>query len=264
MRPELLNAAALHLVRARQGGARTAAMPNDCAPRSVEDGYAVQYTLNGMLARAGYGPVVGHKIGCTTPVMQRYLGIDHPSAGEVFETTAHRDAAEIQLARYHRLGVECEIAAILGEDLPATGRPYTAESVAPAVRALAAAIEVVEDRYEDFTTWSAASLIADDFFNAGVVIGPPIETWRTLDPAGIRGRMTVDGREIGSGVGADILGHPRAALAWLADLRAGFGRPLREGEFVMLGSVVKTEWIDAPATVEVDLDGLGGAAIEFS
>ncbi len=103
-----------------------------------------------------------------------------------------------------------------------------------------AGIELVDDRYVDYAALPAPVLIADDFFNAGVVLGTAVPDWRGLDLATIEGVMTVDGTEIGRGRGADILGHPLSALAWLADHRAALGLPLRAGEFVMLGSVVKT------------------------
>ena len=75
--------------------------------------------------------------------------------------------------------------------------------------------------------------------------------------------MAIDGREIGRGVGGDIMGHPLEALAWLATMRAARGTPLRAGEFVLLGSVVATEWVERGAVVEVELDGLGVARAVF-
>jgi len=53
------------------------------------------------------------------------------------------------------------------------------------------------------------------------------------------------------------------ALAWLANHRASLGQPLRAGSFVMLGSVVKTVFLDRPAEVSVELEGLGRAEVRF-
>ena len=79
-----------------------------------------------------------------------------------------------------------------------------------------------------------------------------------------RGVMEIDGKEVGRGVGADILGHPLNALAWLAEHRAALGLPLRAGEFVMLGSVVKTVHFEAPASVRISFEGLGEASVRFT
>src|SRR6266566_1442101 len=47
-------------------------LPVTIAPRDEADAYAIQDALHSQLAEAGWGAVVGYKIGCTTRVMQRY------------------------------------------------------------------------------------------------------------------------------------------------------------------------------------------------
>ena len=53
------------------------------------------------------------------------------------------------------------------------------------------------------------------------------------------------------------------ALAWLANHRAGIGMPLKSGEFVMLGSVTQTLFIDEPILIEVNLEGLSAATLQL-
>jgi len=252
------------LARPRLSGPPTPAVPADLAAATVADGYAIQRALHAVLEAAGQGSCSGHKIGCTTPVMQAYLGIDHPCAGEVFAATVFESGAQVPLQRFHRAGVECEIAARLGADLPARDGGHDRDSVAAAVETVMAGIELVDDRYRDYTALPVPVLIADDFFNAGVVLGTPVTDWRGLDLAAIEGVMTIDGEEAGRGTGADILGHPFNALAWLADHRAAVGTPLRAGEFVMLGSVVKTVWIERASTVTISFEGLGDVSVTLA
>ena len=126
-----------------------------------------------------------------------------------------------------------------------------------------ASIEVVDDRYADWRTIGTPTLIADDFFNAGVVLGSPVRDWRRLDLAALAGRMLINGVEVGRGVGADILGHPLDALAWLADNMASRGRALKAGEFVTLGSLVATNWVAAGDEVLIEVEGLGEARATF-
>ena len=263
MNQERIGEAAQFLARPRLSGPPTPAAPADLAAASVADGYAIQDALHSVLEAAGHGARSGHKIGCTTPVMQAYLGIDHPCAGEVFATTVFAPGAAVPLGRFHRVGVECEIVARLGADLPARAGGHDHDSVAAAIESLAAGIELVDDRYVDYAALPVPVLIADDFFNAGVVIGSPVAGWRALDLAALEGVLTVDGVEAGRGRGADILGHPLNALTWLADHRAAIGTPLKAGEFVMLGSVVKTVWMDAPVVVTARFETLGEASVRF-
>jgi 2-oxo-3-hexenedioate decarboxylase/2-keto-4-pentenoate hydratase len=264
MEPEAIDEAAKLLCAARLDGRRFAGLPPARRPVDEAEAYALQDVLHARLIAAGRGAVVGHKIGCTTPVMQRFLGIDNPCAGGVFGPTVQHDNGAFRHADFLRVGVECEIAVRLARDLPASRAPYDRDSVADAIGNCMAAIEIVDDRYEDYRALDAPTLIADDFFNAGCVLGEPLEAWRELDLAGLRGRMTINGAEVGTGEGSDILGHPLAALAWLANALAARGRHLAAGEFVLLGSVVETRWVEPGDLVEIEIEGLGKALAEFT
>jgi len=255
------HAAARQLAAGRLEGSVIGHLPDTLCPRDLADAYDVQDVVHDVLEAAGHGRVTGHKIGCTTPVMQAFLNIATPCAGGVFDTTARTVEGAFRHADFRHVGVECEIAVCLGEDLP--DGPYDRASVAPAVAAVMAAIEVVDDRYDDYESFDAPTLVADDFFDAGCVLGSPVADWESLDLATLGGRMTINGDEVGRGVGGDIMGHPLEALAWLAELRAERATPLRAGDFVLLGSVVETKWVEQGDLVEIDLDRLGRATARF-
>jgi len=254
-----VRAAAAFLAEARLARTRMSGLPAGLRPADVAAAYRVQDALHGALAAAGLGPVAGYKIGCTTPVMQQYLKIDHPCAGGVFAARVYRDAARLRHGAFVRVGVECEIAVLLGRDLPPRDRPYAPAEVAPAVEACAAAIEIVDDRWVDYRAVDTPTLIADDFFNAGCVLGAPCRFDAAPDLVAVRGAMSVDGREVGRGTGTDALGSPLNALAWLASARGG----LRAGEFVLTGSMVQTYWAARGDACAVELEGLGAARVTF-
>ena len=239
-------------------------LPGDCRPRDEPEGYAVQEVLHGLMGGAGQGAVVGHKIGCTTPVMQTYLRIENPCAGGVHATTVHHGHARIRHGDYVRVGVECEIAVRLGSDLGAGRAPFDRARVGASVEAVLAAMEIVDDRYRDYRTLDVATLIADDFFNAGCVLGAPVTRWRDLDLPALTGVTRLNGAEVGRGEGRAVMGHPFEALAWLANLRARSGLGLRAGEFVLLGSVVETRWVSAGDEVVVAIEGLGEVRASFA
>ena len=116
----------------------------------------------------------------------------------------------------------------------------------------------------DYRALDTPTLVADDFFNAGCVLGAPVEGWRALDLAALRGRLTINGAEVGTGRGGDILGHPLEALAWLANALASRGQYLKAGEFVLLGSVVETRWVEQGDLVAASIEGLGAAFAQFT
>ena len=241
-------------------------LPEGCRPRSLEEAYRVQAALNERLG-GSIGAVCGRKIGCTTPVMQRYLRIEHPCAGALYAGRVHRSPATVAYGAHWRPGVECEIAVRLGESLPAAKAPFDRADVAAAVESCMAAIEIVDDRYDDFRALDAASLVADDFFSAGAVLGTPVSTPVStrsgLDLAALRGTMTINDADVGSGIGADVMGHPFEALAWLANHAAATGRPLAEGDVVLTGSIVETRWVEPGDNVRVEIESLGEASVSF-
>ncbi|MFO1060768.1 MAG: fumarylacetoacetate hydrolase family protein, partial [Dongiaceae bacterium] len=107
------------------------------------------------------------------------------------------------------------------------------------------------------------TLIADDFFHVGCVLAPEVADWHRLDIPDLRGETRINGAAVGEGRGGDVMGHPFAALAWLANLLAGQGRPLRAGQIVLTGSVVETRWVQPGDRVEIAIDGLGSARARF-
>lgn len=232
------------------------------APQDLARAYAVQGAVHRRLGASRFGRRSGWKIGCTTPVMQDYLGIDHPCAAGLFAGSTHASGAVLRHGDFVRVGVECEIAVRLAHDLPGEGA--TADSVRGAVGAVMAAIEIVDDRYVDWRTIGTPMLIADDFFAAGCVLGAGLPPGELPDLAGLRGRTLIDGVEAGAGRGADVLGHPYAALAWLAGQAQGRGEPLQAGETVLLGSLVRTEWVPAGASVRVEIEALGSVEVQFA
>jgi 2-keto-4-pentenoate hydratase len=232
-------------------------------PADEARAYAVQDELHDLLTAAGLGRVAGHKIGCTTRVMQEFLRIPNPCAGGVFASQVHRTPARVRHADYVRPGVECEMVVRLKADLPAQHAPFDRQTVAAAVSEVMAGMEIVDDRYVDYKSLDTPTLIADDFFDAGCVLGEPVAGWRALDLASLSGVTYINGVEIGRGRGADVMGHPFEALAWLANMLARRSRSLRTGEFVFTGSVVETKWVERGDRVAITIDKLGTVEAVF-
>lgn len=245
----------VELFRSRQP---TEILPAEVYPTSIEEAYAVRRAFQEIEEVRGRGEIAGFKIGLTTPVMQQLCGIGEPCYGAIFASEVHHRHADLTAGDYCRIGVETEIALRVGDDLPQGG---DRAHVAAAVESAMAAIELIEDLRYDYRRLDAAAMVAGNAWNAGVVLGPPVTSWRELDLARVTARLSVNGREIGSGVGGDVMGHPLNALAWLADKLASAGTPLRRGMIVMTGSMVPIQYPVAGNRVLVEISGLGAAEL---
>ncbi|MEQ1881853.1 MAG: fumarylacetoacetate hydrolase family protein [Burkholderiales bacterium] len=263
MQTQSMFAAATRLLDQRLSLTPTTDLGTDIRPQTETEAYALQRLLNGLLGVAGMGEQVGHKIGCTTPVMQAFLNIPNPCAGVIFSKSVLRGAGSIPRSGFVKLGIECEIAVQLRRNLE--GGPFNRENVAEAVGAVMAAIEIVDDRYENYPTLGVPTLIADNFFNCGCVLGKLLADWRRLDLSRISGATFLNGVEVGRGTGALVMGHPFEALAWLANARAQHGlAPLKAGDFILLGSLVETKWLQAGDKVHIAVENLGEVSLSVT
>lgn len=261
MTPEAIALAASHLVELRSHDTRAGAvtgLPDACRPCSLSEAYDVQDAVRACFAGDG---IAGWKIGCTTPVMQEYLSIPHPCAGTLYRPTVFSEHVVLDSARYLQLGLECEIAVLLKAGLSADPEPAQMLS---AIDAVMTSVEIVEHRFVDFAAAGTPTLIADDFFSVGCVLGKANAPDVLPDLAALEGGFRLNGKPPATrGQGASILGHPLNALAWLATHAHGRGTPLGPGALVTLGSVVKTIYPQPGDEIIADFPALGQVSISI-
>lgn len=248
--------AARFLDEAHRARARYQNLPEAIAPRNFDDAYAAQEALCALwLPRLG--PIAGRKIAVTTKVMQELMGIDHPCGGNIFSSRVRTSPATIRKADYVNVRIECELAVRLGRDLPKQAQPYTRESAREAVGEIMAAFELIEDRHADYKSCKALSLIADNAWNGGIVIGAPKPPPAGSDLNGIRGVLKRNGKEELAGKTDD----PMGALAWLANLAVSRGRPMVKGMVVITGSLIVTVDIAPGERLDFSIDGVGDVSM---
>ncbi|MEZ5850989.1 MAG: fumarylacetoacetate hydrolase family protein [Hyphomicrobiaceae bacterium] len=228
-------------------------LPDDLAPRTVSDAYAVQEALR-RLWEPQRGPVAGLKIATTTKVMQDLMGIDHPCGGMIYAKTIHASPFDLTLADHMHVVVECELAVRVGRTLAKKTTPWTREDVRAEVVEAMAAFELIEDRNAVYKETKAYTLIADNAWNAGIVLGRGMTPAATLDFDGLASRL-----ETGDGVREGRTDDPMGALAWIANLAVDRGRPLEAGQVVITGSVVATLPIAPGERFRLEIDGIGKA-----
>lgn len=254
---ELAARAARHMFDERKARATFHNLPDGLRPGDEAGVYAIQDGLHTLLQNNGAGARAGYKIALSTATMQKMLGADRPCMGALFANSIWPSPCTLGHSDYLHLGMECEVAVRLGADLVPGDTPFTRASVAPAVAACHAAFEVIDDRDADYGASDAYSLIADNCWNAGVVLGPEVSDWQSIDFDASRGSLLVNGNEVASGLLSDAMGHPFEALAWLANLMAERGLMIEHGTLVMTGSIVPTTFVKPGDQVTYQADNLG-------
>ena len=227
-------------------------LPPAIAPKTVAEAYAVQEALIDIW-RPTRGTIAGLKIATTTRIMQELMGIDHPCGGIIYERCVHASPALVAKSAFMNLVIECELAVRLKTDLPRQAHPYTRDTVRAAIGEVMPAFELIEDRNAVYKETQALSLIADNAWNGGIVLGPPKPLPPGLDLNGLNGQLSIDGTAPRNGQTDD----PMGALAWVANLAIERGRPMQRGMVVITGSVIPTLPIAVGQTFNFEITGLG-------
>lgn len=219
------------LLTARRTHTPIADLPTDLMPTSEAEAFAVQ----DLVAQA-YGPVGGWKIGAAgadgVPFFAPMPAVWMGENGSLFRGINHR-----------LFGVEAEIAFQMGQDLPATVRPYTREEVTIAVGSCNPAIEILESAYADPQAVSRTNMMADLQMHGGFVAGQAVPQWQEIDWANETVILTVDGaiRYENTGTapaGPDLL----RLLMYLANEGAKRTGGLKRGQWITTGSWSGLNW----------------------
>ena len=256
-------AAADFLAELRRTRSVAETLPETCRPVEASEAYAVQAALVERLLAPSHGHAVGYKVACTNKLAQDLLRVDGPFCGRLLSPTVYAAPARLSAGDFvHRI-LEAEFAFEMADTVPAAAEPYTAESIAPFVRAILPAIEIVDWHYEDWTAAGALSLIADNAIHGAWIAGEPYAAWRDLDLAAHEVRLIVNGQVITQGNGAAVLGHPLNVMAWLANELPKYGSALKAGDRVSTGVCTDVYGGKAGDRVRADFGVLGGVDLVF-
>jgi 2-keto-4-pentenoate hydratase len=217
--------------------------------------YAVQDRLVAARRDAGRGEIAGWKIGFTTAPMQALAGIAEPAAGAILADGLHASGAVLRSGDLMHLGLEGEIAVRVCEPFPESD-PIAPDRVLQRLDAVAAALEVTDDRNADWSLIEAASLICDNIWNIGAVIGPPAPAATLGVLTGRKGVLSVDGAVRDEGMSEDIGCDPLEIIAWLGAHLARRSQPLQPGQWILTGSFVPTTFPEPGARYRFEVDGL--------
>ena len=254
-----------HLLSARRAPTPlTAGLPERLRPNGLTEGYAMQRAY----VEAHGGRPIGYKVAATSDRAQAALGTETPFYGHLFDSTSRLDGAAASWPAEHFLVglVEPEFAVRLAADLPEQASPYDRETVAAAVGSLHPAFEIIDSAYgrEDWMSAGAANLIADNAAHGAFLLGPGTRDFSAEELADHKVSLTVDDKLIGSGAGANALGHPFNVLAWLANELIAQGRFLRAGDLVTTGVVTPFVYLESGQAARADFGAFGQISVALS
>jgi 2-keto-4-pentenoate hydratase len=252
------------LAQARIQKKRLAELPADVRPQSIDAAYEVQNQLIPELLRHFGGAAIGYKIACTNEIAQKQLHVDSPFFGRLLGATSQESPGQLVASQYFMRVMEAEFAFQMAQALPPIGRDRSREEVADAVAGVMAGIEVVDSRFDSWTTIGTPSLIADNACHGSWIRGPLLRDWRGIDLAAQKVRLIINGTLKDEGSGAAVLGHPLNALTWLANALNARGLSLGAGDYVTTGVTTNIYLAEAGDSVEADFGSVGVVKLQIA
>lgn len=248
----IVNDIAVQLDTARRNCSAIAPFSDTQPDLELDLGYRVQHQ------RRQGRPLAGWKLGLTSHAKQRQVGVETPLYGFLDAADGLNLGQPLPTNTLIAPRAEPEIVFILGEDL--AGPSVTSADVLTATAAVAAGIEILDSRYQDYR-FTAADLAADNVSAGRYLVGPP-HSPRGLNLDLLGAVLRKNGEVVDTAAGAAVMGHPAAAVAWLARRLHDDGENgLHRGQLIFSGGLTAAVPIAAGDTIAVDIGQLGRIAL---
>lgn len=258
MEPTRVEAIARKIFEANKARERFAPLRGADEPTTMDEAYDIQNALYRLMrAESELDQFGGHKIALTSPDIQEMCGVDQPAYGAIFDDHIFHTGHDAVVADYNRVGFEFEVALLIGKDIPLDQAPFTRYTVAPFVKAVMPALEMIDDRDADYSDLDAKSILTDRCWNGGIVLGDPVEDWQIIDIGNLTSHVEWNGEIVDHGNTGNALGHPLEGLAWIANHVAKRGGEIKEGQVIMTGSALKTRFPKPGDICTYRIDELG-------
>lgn len=223
-------------------------------PETLDDAYAIQDAAIAQDGRA----VGGWKLGKINSPHFEQLGANR-LAGPIFvDQVIDADpdgAVAMPIFRDGFGAAEAEFLLRIGTAPDPAKSDYTVAEATALIDAVHAGIEVASSPYPGINTGGPLVTVSDFGNNNGIVIGPAIEGWQDTDINGWTVELRINDAVIGSARAADMLDGPFGAAAFLFNLAAKRGFPLRPGQWISSGAVTGVHPVKVGDCVEARFDG---------
>ena len=230
-------------------------MPN----LTIEMAYKISQSICRRRIQLHNDKLIGRKIGLTSQSVQRQLGVHEPDFGYLTHAMQIPNSGKIPMAGLRWPKIETELAFKLKSSLD--GSDFDEEAIIEATEWVAPCLEIIDSRIENWNI-KIQDTVADNASAAFFVLG------KAVSPAGLDFKratmlMKQNGSVVSTGTGADCLGHPALAVAWLARKLASLGEPLQKGELILAGAWGPVCAVKAGDFFNSELAGIGQVEVHF-
>ena len=210
-------------------------LPEGLKPKNIEEAYLAQ---NSFHKNIGRGELGGYKIALASKIQQELCKIDHPIAGAIFKNEIHNSPCKIKMDDFPGLGLEFELAMEISNDLSKDVGHFNKDNVKEYISNVYAAFEMIIDRGADYDNIDPYSMVADNAWCGGIVLGNPIQDWKKINYHEQKSVLYWNNENPQHAKVNDS--NPFESLAWVLNLKLSQNIVIPKGSKIITGSVIKT------------------------
>ena len=233
-------------------------LPKECIPKSLEEAYAIQDELTKRyLSTNQKTSLIGKKIGCTNKAAQIQINVKESFFGNMFSDNISKSNSIICSDKYFNPFVEPEFSFVMKNELDFSKAPYNADEVYKFISAVLPSIELVDSRYEDWTSIGVNNLIADNAVHAHWVFGTEISNLNLFNFNNHSVDFFINEKLIEKGNSNNVMGNPISSLTWLINKLALKRKNLPKNYYVSTGTCTRAIPISKGDNITADFGNLG-------
>lgn len=223
-----------------------------------KEAYEVQFLYHKNSKR---GIIGGYKIALASKIQQKLCGIQNPIAGGIFKNEIYKSSRAIHLNNYQSLGLEFEIAFETSQDI----YPHTLKEenfrINNYIKNAYSCFELIDDRNASYDNLDALTLIADNAWSAGVILGNPIKNWKNLDFNNLNSKLFWNSELIGEAKLSST--NPLNSLNWVLHHLNKLSQKIEQGSIIITGSLLQTKKPKSGDLIKFEIENLSSVTTEI-
>ncbi|MGV8960097.1 MAG: 2-keto-4-pentenoate hydratase [Stenotrophomonas sp.] len=209
-------------------------------PGRIPDDLQAAYRVQDLAIAQLDDAVVGWKVGYIAADRRDPSGDDR-LLGPIFSRKLwNATGAIVEIPVFSAAGgfaaVEAEYVLQLQADAPADQLQWTPEQAEALPARMFIGVEVASSPLATINVLGPLAVVSDFGNNNGLILGPEVPAWTTLDESLLRAQTEIEGQVVGTGGATTLPGGLRAAYAFALARSAQRGRPLKKGDLIATGN----------------------------
>ena len=232
-------------------------LPTDCVPKNIKEAYLVQDSLTNLYVNQFNAKIIGKKIGCTNKKAQQQIKVNKPFYGNIYSSFSSNSKCNLDRKQFIKPHIEPEFSFQLNSKIDSIKGPITLNQTYDLIEKVIPSIEIVDSRFNDWTSIGINNLIADNGANAYWIKSKKDYNLNNVNFNNHIVKVFINENLIEVGNSNNVLNNPLNSLRWLLNTLSKQRKYLQKGTYVSTGTCTSAIPVSKKDIVIADFDSLG-------